>query len=148
LFSWSIHTLSNSSKLVLIVPMHYMMVIVLSFGILIAMALTMKAGHGLRNLLIFAFVVLAYGFMTYSCELTLDRANGTATFKEFQYFHWRTHTYPISHIDSARVSTGSTTSRIDLQFTDGSVLPLTFLDQNGGKEEAVYAVNQFLGNVR
>lgn len=144
MFSWSIHVVSDSSKLSLIVPMHYMMLVVLSISVLVVLTLTMKAGHGWRNLLILACVAMAYGFLSYSSELILDRQSDRATLREFEFFHWRTQVFPLERIDNVYVGTGSTTSQMMVRFTDGAATPITFLDQNGGKEQAAYAVNQFL----
>ncbi len=146
MFSWNVYSTWDNAKFILTVPLHYIMCSIALFFILIGLLFALKSGHAVRNLLVIAAALIAFGFLTYSSQLTLDRAAGTATLREFQYYHWSTVTYPLKEIDRIFVRTGSTTSQLNIQFTGGSTTSFDFLDQNGGKDEAAYAANHWLGN--
>jgi hypothetical protein len=148
MFSWYIHSTWDGSKFILTVPLHQKALLIAGFFLLIGLLYLLKSGHWARNALYVAGVILAYGFLMYSSELTFDRTNGTATLKTFQFYHWSTSTYPLDHIDRIYVSTGSTTSMLKIQFTDGSTTSIDFLDQTGGKDQVAYAANQWLGHAQ
>lgn len=112
-------------------------------GLFILTAL-IKPKHPVGNTLIALGFLLGYGFLIYGTRLTLDLSTQTATLREFQFYHWSEHTYPLSQIHGVFVRTGSTNDALELQFSNGDTRPISFMDQYGGKEKAAFRINQFL----
>jgi hypothetical protein len=145
MFHWSIFTSSDPTHFVVSVPLHYMAFLVSLPAVLGVLVFGLKAGHPVRNCSVLAVLLLACGFLGYSSELTIDRASGKATLREFEFFHWSTRTYDLNQIRRMYVATGATTSQLRLQFSDGKVRSLSFMDQYGGKDEVAYKANTFMG---
>ena len=88
--------------------------------------------------------IVFFGFAPDHTTLTLDRQTQTGTLRSFTFYHFATNTFPLSSLVSASVRTGSTTGTILLQFDDGNTRTMSALNQMGGKDQAVYAINRFL----
>ena len=143
MFGWGIHVIQNGPTLIFNAPMHWLAVLIGSICWIFIPPL-FRGGHPIRNLLIGLAIFALYGILLDSSNLTLDRTTQTATIRTFFFFHWSTHTYPLKDISGVILHTGNTTSRMDLQFTDGSIKPITSQDQFVGKEKAMTQINNFL----
>lgn len=98
------------------------------------------------KVMVFAILtVLVYGIVPSGAQLTLDKASNTAILSRYFFYHWETERIARSSINNASLRTGSTSTQISLQLTDGSYRLLSELNQAGGKEQAVHDINRFLG---
>jgi hypothetical protein len=88
--------------------------------------------------------ITAVGLATSACRLVLDRPAGTATVSDLAFFHWTSRTMPIDQLQGASIETGSTTSAVVLNYADGHVSHMSSLNQTGGKQHAVTAINDYL----
>lgn len=88
---------------------------------------------------------MALGFFMSACRLTLNRAENTATIADFFFFGWHTRTMPLDRLTGVSISTGSTTSAIQLHYADGHTTLMSERNQSGGKDDAVLAINAYLG---
>jgi len=144
MFHWSIFTAADTTRLVLTVPIHYMLFFFTLPFIFVVFGLSIKIGHPVRNYGLLALILLAYGYFGYGSELTLDRSTGKAVLRQFEFYHWTTKTYNLDHVAQVYVTTGATTSQLCMQFNSGQALSLSFMDQYGGKEEVARKANEFL----
>ena len=97
-----------------------------------------------RKAILFACLTLLWLCFTSVTRLTLDRTARTARLEEFAFLHWSSQTMPLDRIDHAFVRTGSTTSQLALQYSDGSVKLFSMLNGMSGKDKAAFAINSFL----
>jgi hypothetical protein len=93
-----------------------------------------------------AISILLFGLLPSGARLTLDKTSNTATLAKYFFFHWTTLTMPLSSLQGASLRTGSTTSQIQLQLSNGDFVLLSELNQSSGKEQAVQDINRFLGD--
>ena len=150
MFGTHIHFVQSPSRLTVIGPIDLWLLLGLSvFTLWPLLIFLFKRPLPKKKLAVAAVIAfVAFAFLPSGGRLTLNRTQGKATLSRFYFFHWHTITFPLSDLDNASVRTGSTTSQIQLQYTDGSVETLSELNQEGGKDEAVYAINKFLEQKR
>lgn len=146
MFGFSVDVVENSSRLVVTTPTS---VAALLLGAVfaiwpLAIALRTKPLPRRKVAIWTAITFIAYGFFLTSSKVTLDRATQLATVRKFFFYHWESKSFPLSRIDKAYLRAGATTSRIVLQYADGSDESLSYSDQIFGKGRAVQAINRFL----
>ena len=144
MFHWNIFTTADATRVVLTVPIHYMLLFFTLPVIFVVFGLSIKVGHAARNYGLLVLILLAYGYFGYGSALTLDRSTGKAVLREFEFYHWTAKTYNLDHVAQIYVATGATTSQLRMQFNSGQILSLSFMDQYGGKEEVARKANKFL----
>ncbi|NYF78655.1 hypothetical protein [Granulicella arctica] len=147
MFGFSIHSIASPNRLVVTSPINLLML--LALGLITLWPLTIflfKKPFPMGKVIGFSiFTVLVYGLIPSGARLTLDKTSKTATLTKYFFFHWTTETLDLASIREASLHTGSTTSQIQIQLADGSYRLLSELNQAGGKDQAVYEINQFLG---
>jgi hypothetical protein len=146
MFGTSVRVLQDSSRLIVTDPINYWSVL---FGAVFTLYplwlfLTPKYRSKRKGLLCFS-VLLLWACFSSVTRLTLDRTTSTANLEKFAFLHWSRQSMPLSRIDHALVRTGSTTSQLALQYTDGSLDLFSGPNQTGGKDQAAHAINAFLG---
>lgn len=147
MFGWGVHVIEQQTQLVLTVPFPWVFIALCTLGMGIPVMLGMSGrGHFWRKGLILAGLGLFYGLYGYTSELVLDVPTKTATLREFDFFHWSEHKYPLNDVDGLVVRTGSVNSALLLQFRSGSVRHISNQDQTSGKQEAAFQVNAWLAS--
>ncbi len=146
MFGFSVRVLQNSSRLVVIDPINYWSILVAGLVTLYPLWLFFTPKyHSKRKALLCLSVLLIWLCFTSATRLTLDRVTDTAQLEKFAFFHWSRQSMPLTRIDHALVRTGSTTSQLAIQYTDGSLALFSGLNQMAGKDQAASAINAFLG---
>ncbi len=146
MFGFSVHFEESATRIVVTDPFSYLAIGVALLITLVSYISLKSKGFPQTRSIVHAVVLLLVWMFALSAErVVLDRDAGTVSIEDFEFFHWSRQTLPLSTLDSVRVRTGSTSSAIQLQFTDGHVHSMSGLNQEGGKNEAAYAMNKFLG---
>lgn len=146
MFGFSIRVLQDPSRLVVTDPISYWSILIGALVTLYPLWLFLTPKyHSKRKALLCLCVLLIWLCFTSATRLTLDRVTGTAQLEKFAFLHWSRQSMPLTRIDRALVRTGSTTSQLAIQYTDGSLALFSGLNQMGGKDQAAYAINAFLG---
>jgi hypothetical protein len=146
MIGWGIDITQGPSRLIVFTPINILMLLALGVFTIwpLLIFLRQKPMRRRRVIIQVLITLVVYGIFPSGSRVTLDRDAGTATVSRYFFYWWHTQTFPLDDLESAFVSTGSTTSKITLQFADGSVESLSELNQIGGKREAVAAINHFL----
>jgi len=150
MFGTSVHFLQSPAQLIVIGPIDLWLLLTLSLFTLVPLIFLLSRRPLQRTQIkaaIFMAVItfLVFGLVPSGSRLTLNRTSNSATLSRYFFYHWHTTTFPLSDLDNASVRTGSGTSQILLQYTNGAVTTLSERNQESGKDEAVYAINKFLG---
>ena len=146
MFGSSIRVLESPGQLTVINPLSFGLLLTMSFftALPLLWVLLHRPLRTHRAILLAIVTLIVFAVFPSSSRLTLDRNSGTATLRSLFLYHWMVETVPLDQIDNASVRTGDLTSQIQIQYKNGSVHELSELNQAGGKDEAVYAINQFL----
>ena len=146
MFGFGIHSVFMPDRLVVTSPFNVLFLLGASLITVWPLWVLLSMRPLPRGKITFCLVltILVYGFLLSGSKLTLDRLSNTATLTEYFFFHWTTEKLPLSSIEGASLRTGSTSSQIQLQLAGGGYRLLSELNQSGGKEKAIYDINQFL----
>ncbi len=144
---FGIIVLQSQSRIVVTSPFSVWLMLTLAVFTLwpLVNLLSAKPPSPAKILLFGVISLLVYGFLPSYTQLTLDRTEGTATVRKYEFYHFVTSRYSLSDIANASVRTGSTTDSLQLQLEDGSMIIFSELNQGSGKSEAAFAINKFLG---
>jgi hypothetical protein len=147
IFGFSVDVVENSSQLIVTTPPSIVALLLGAVFTLwpLVIALRTKPLPRHKVLIRVTVALIAFGFLLTFSRVTLDRATEMATVGQLFFYHWSSESFPLNHVAGASLRGSATTSRIMLQFTDGSSESLSYSDQTSGKDRAVYAINQFLG---
>ena len=146
MFGFSVHFEESATQIVVTEPFSF---IAIGVAVLITLVsfISLKSKHfpPTRSMVHGVILVLVWMFALSAERVVLDRDAGTASIEDFQFFHWSRQTLPLSTVDSVRVRTGSTSSAIQLQFTDGHVHSMSGLNQESGKKRSCLCDEQVPG---
>ncbi len=146
MFGWHVSTQVSATKLVVHDPFSLGLLLAVFFAALLVYNKCRQRPFPRRSATVWAILlVLAFGLLPSDSTVTLDRTTATGTLSRYNFYHWTTASFPLDALDHAYLTTGATTERITLQFSDGHVASLSANDQMGGKPGAVFAINRFLG---
>ena len=143
----SVTVMESQSKLIVTSPFSVWMMLGLGvFTIWPLWIVLSKRPFPTKQALFYGALCLAvYGFLPSYTRMTLDRAQSTATFRRYNFFHFTTDVYPLHRIYGASVRSGSTTALLQVQLDDGHIIPFSEFNQSDGKDEAAFAINKFIG---
>ncbi len=108
-----------------------------------------RAGKGYSFIFPFVLTVIVFPIMLSgeSNTLELSRSASTLAVSRRQFLVWAsTRTYPLSQIFSA--SNTGRYNQLRINFTDGSYSNIGYDTTDGGRDEAVAAINNWLGQYR
>lgn len=84
------------------------------------------------------------GLVTSHATVVLDGTRNTVSVHTVMFFYPQTRHYPLSSLSGATVSTSDESNAVNLVLAGGTGLQLTPFNQMSGKDEAVFAINDFL----
>jgi hypothetical protein len=150
MFGFHVKTEVNGSQLTVTNPADLIMLLLfMIFTVWPLVNYLVEKPMHIKKVIIFSLITLTvYGYFINVTQLRLDKATQTASVREFQWFHWRSYSFPMSKIQYAYLATGRGTNQVVLQYADGTTATFSIQNQMNGKPGAVLEINRFLGRER
>jgi hypothetical protein len=147
MFGFHVKTVVNGSQLTVTNPADILMLLLfLTFTVIPLANYIAARPMPVKKVIVFALITLGfYGYFINVTQLRLDKATQMASVREFQWFHWRTYSFPMNKIQYAYVATGRGTNQLALQYVDGTTADFSIQNQMNGKPGAALEINRFLG---
>ncbi len=150
MFGFHVSTVVDGSRLTVTNPADVVMLLLLMiFTVWPLLIFLFEKPMHVKKVIVHALITLAvYGFFINVTQLRLDKATQMASVRHFQWFYWRSYSFPMDKIQYAYLATGRGSNQVCLQYADGSIATFSIQNQMNGKPGAVLEINRFLGRER
>jgi hypothetical protein len=142
----------SAHELQVVSPPHYLLVLVFALPAILGLWLIWR-GFVIKSLLAIALGLVwcgGWGFGSWACSrsssVLLDSAANTVTVDSPHILFGRDHfAVPLDQVRNAQIATSHASERIVLVLKSGRYMDFTGYSDQAGQEEAVQAINDFLG---
>lgn len=142
----------SAHELQVVSPPHYVLVIVFALPAMLGLWLIWR-GVMIKSVLAIVIGVIwsgAWGWGSWGCSrsssILLDNASNTLTVDSPHILFGRDHySLPLDQVRNAQIATSHASERIVLVLKSGHFVDFTGYSDQAGQEEAVQAINTFLG---